>query len=100
MGAVRLSAGSGAYLYLLGPAIRAFRRQSRARLTLYQHDQAETLAALRSASAQLGWRRWMGSPRACRRSASCECRRCWSCHAVIHWPASAKFAWSIWRMPR
>mgnify|MGYP000255191065 CR=1 FL=1 len=54
VGAVRLSAGSGAYLYLLGPAIRAFRRQSRARLTLYQHDQAETLAALRSASAQLG----------------------------------------------
>lgn len=53
-GSVRLSAGSGAYLYLLGPAIRAFRRASKARLTLHQHDQAGTLAALRSGSVQLG----------------------------------------------
>lgn len=53
-GTVRLSAGSGAYLYLLGPAIRAFRRASKARLTLQQHDQAGTLAALRSGSAQIG----------------------------------------------
>jgi len=53
-GTVRLSAGSGAYLYLLGPAIRAFRRASKARLTLQQHDQSGTIAALRSGSAQLG----------------------------------------------
>lgn len=53
-GTVRLSAGSGAYLYLLGPAIRAFRRACKARLTLQQDDQAGTLSALRSGSVQLG----------------------------------------------
>lgn len=51
---VRLSAGSGAYLYLLGPAIREFRRRSASRLALLQHDQAGTIAALRSGSAHLG----------------------------------------------
>jgi len=51
---VTLAAGTGAYLYLLGPAIRAFTRASSARLRLLQRDHNATLDAVRSGEAHLG----------------------------------------------
>jgi DNA-binding transcriptional LysR family regulator len=47
---VVLAAGEGAYLYLLGPAIRS----QRSRLTLLTRDRAGMLEAVRSGLAQLG----------------------------------------------
>lgn len=51
---VKLAAGTGAYLYLLGPALREFTRRSQARLELLVRDRAATVAAVRSGEAQLG----------------------------------------------
>lgn len=51
---VTLAAGEGAYLYLLGPAIRSFARNRRAPLTLLVRDKVGTMAAVRTGEAQLG----------------------------------------------
>jgi DNA-binding transcriptional LysR family regulator len=51
---VTLAAGTGSYLYLLGPAIRAFRRASTARLQKLQRDRRGTVEAVRRGEAQLG----------------------------------------------
>lgn len=51
---VTLAAGSGSYLYLLGPALREFLRLSPARLRLIQRDRGGTAEAVRRAEAQLG----------------------------------------------
>jgi DNA-binding transcriptional LysR family regulator len=51
---ITLAAGEGAYLYLLGAAIRAFARRSKSRLTLLQRDQSGTIAAVRSGEAHVG----------------------------------------------
>jgi LysR family transcriptional regulator, low CO2-responsive transcriptional regulator len=51
---VTLAAGTGSYLYLLGPAIREFMRTSPARLRLLQRDRAGTALALRQGEAHLG----------------------------------------------
>ncbi|MCB9746370.1 MAG: LysR family transcriptional regulator [Alphaproteobacteria bacterium] len=48
-----LAAGEGAFLYLLGPAVRRFRERSPARLTLRTLDRAGCLSALRSGEAQV-----------------------------------------------
>jgi DNA-binding transcriptional LysR family regulator len=52
--AVTLAAGTGAFLYLLGPAIRDFMRSSPARLRLLHRDRAGTVAAVRRGEAHLG----------------------------------------------
>jgi len=50
-----LAAGEGAYLYLLGEAIRSFsRRRGNPRLSLLVRDRDETLAAVRCGEAHLG----------------------------------------------
>jgi LysR family transcriptional regulator, low CO2-responsive transcriptional regulator len=51
---VTLAAGTGAFLYLLGPGIRDFMRSSTARLRLLHRDRAGTLEAVRRGEAQLG----------------------------------------------
>jgi DNA-binding transcriptional LysR family regulator len=51
---VTLIAGSGAYLYLLGEAIRTFREQVACPLRLMTGDRAQTLETLRTGKAQLG----------------------------------------------
>ena len=51
---VTLAAGTGAFLYLLGPGIRDFKRASSARLRLLHRDRAGTVAAVRAGEAQLG----------------------------------------------
>jgi DNA-binding transcriptional LysR family regulator len=51
---VTLAAGTGAYLYLLGPALREFTRRCKARLELLVRDRAATIAAVRSGEAHLG----------------------------------------------
>jgi DNA-binding transcriptional LysR family regulator len=51
---VTLAAGTGAFLYLLGPGIRDFRRSSPARLRLLHRDRAGTVEAVRRNEAQLG----------------------------------------------
>lgn len=51
---VTLAAGEGAYLYLLGPAIRHFTRGRHAPLTLLVRDKAGTVAAVRTGEAHLG----------------------------------------------
>jgi DNA-binding transcriptional LysR family regulator len=51
---VTLAAGTGAYLYLLGPALREFQRRSPSRLELLQRDRPGTIAAVRSGEAHLG----------------------------------------------
>lgn len=57
---VTLAAGEGAFLYLLGPAIRAFHRT--APLRLLTRDREGTLAALRSGVADLGVAALEGAP--------------------------------------
>jgi DNA-binding transcriptional LysR family regulator len=51
---VRLSAGEGAYLYLLGSALREHRRRSPHPLRLLTNDAPGTLAPLRSGDADVG----------------------------------------------
>jgi DNA-binding transcriptional LysR family regulator len=51
---VTLAAGTGAFLYLLGPGIRDFMRASPARLRLLHRDRAGTVEAVRRGEAQLG----------------------------------------------
>ena len=51
---VVLSAGEGAYLYLLGEAIRQFRSAAARPLKLFTHDALESLDAVRSGEAHLG----------------------------------------------
>lgn len=51
---IGLSAGQGTYLYLLGPAIRAFQRRHPGILRLRVEDSAETVSAVRSGTAQFG----------------------------------------------
>lgn len=51
---VVLAAGEGAFLYLLGPAIRRFRSGSAAPLTLLTRDREGVLSALRTGRAHLG----------------------------------------------
>ncbi len=51
---VTLAAGSGAFLYLLGPAIKEFRRRCAARLVLLQRERVGTLDAVRTGAAHLG----------------------------------------------
>jgi DNA-binding transcriptional LysR family regulator len=51
---VTLAAGTGAFLYLLGPGIRDFMRASSARLRLLHRDRAGTVESLRRGEAQLG----------------------------------------------
>ena len=51
---VTLAAGEGSFLYLLGPAIRAFTRAARAPLRLLTRDREATLAAVRSGEAHVG----------------------------------------------
>jgi len=51
---VTLAAGTGAYLYLLGPALREFTRRPKARLELLVRDRAAAVAAVRSGEAHLG----------------------------------------------
>jgi len=57
---VVLAAGEGAFLYLLGPAIRAFHRE--APLRLLTRDREGTLEALRSGVAELGVAALEGAP--------------------------------------
>ncbi len=51
---VAFAAGEGSFLYLLGPAIRAFSAAARAPLRLLTRDLDATLAAVRSGEAHLG----------------------------------------------
>jgi LysR family transcriptional regulator, low CO2-responsive transcriptional regulator len=51
---VTLAAGEGSFLYLLGPAIRAFSAAGRAPLRLLTRDGTATLEAVRSGEAHLG----------------------------------------------
>ncbi len=51
---VTLAAGTGAFMYLLGPGIRDFKRVSPARLSLLHRDRAGTVDAVRAGEAQLG----------------------------------------------
>lgn len=51
---IALSAGEGAYLYLLGDALRRFNKRFPERLQLLSHDQAQTLDAVRSGRAHVG----------------------------------------------
>ncbi len=51
---VVLAAGEGSFLYLLGPAIRAFTGAARSPLRLLTRDLEATLAAVRSGEAHLG----------------------------------------------
>ncbi|MFT5356504.1 MAG: DNA-binding transcriptional LysR family regulator [Polyangiales bacterium] len=51
---IALSAGEGAYLYLLGDALRRFNKRFPERLRLLTHDQGETLDAVRSGRAHVG----------------------------------------------
>ncbi len=53
-GPVVLAAGEGAYLYLLGPALRRFSARHPGALRLLTRDQAGTVAALHERRAQLG----------------------------------------------
>ena len=50
---VALSAGQGAFLYLLGPAIRKFMRSDRGKIRLSVRDGAQSLADVRDGSAHL-----------------------------------------------
>lgn len=52
--AVILAAGAGAYVHLLGPAIRAFTRENVAALRLLTRDGDATLAAIRAGEAHVG----------------------------------------------
>ncbi len=49
-----VAAGTGAFLYLLGPAIREFIRTSPAKLALVQCDRTHALTAVRSGDANVG----------------------------------------------
>ena len=51
---VTLAAGTGSFLYLLGPALREFLRASPARLRLLQRERGGTVEAVKSGEAQLG----------------------------------------------
>jgi DNA-binding transcriptional LysR family regulator len=51
---VCLAAGEGAFLYLLGPAIRAFVTRRLAPLSVLTRDRDQTLAAVRTGQAHLG----------------------------------------------
>lgn len=51
---IALAAGEGAYLYLLGDALRCFNRRYPERLRLLTHDQVGTLDAVRSGRAHVG----------------------------------------------
>ncbi len=51
---VTLSAGAGAYLYLLGPALREFRQSCGAPLHLLTADRSQTLDDLTTGRAQVG----------------------------------------------
>jgi DNA-binding transcriptional LysR family regulator len=51
---VRLAAGEGSYLFLLGPALSAFRRESNARLDLLTLGAKDTANAVLRGEAQLG----------------------------------------------
>lgn len=51
---IALSAGEGAYLYLLGDALRRFNKRFPERLQLLTHNQAQTLDAVRSGRAHVG----------------------------------------------
>lgn len=51
---VTLSAGAGAYLYLLGPALKEFRESSTAPLHLLTADRTQTLEDLKTGRAQIG----------------------------------------------
>jgi DNA-binding transcriptional LysR family regulator len=55
---VVLAAGTGAFLYLLGPGLREFTRSSPTRVRLLQRDRAGTLEAVRTAEAHLGVGAW------------------------------------------
>ena len=59
---VVLAAGEGSFLYLLGPAIRAFTAAARAPLRLLTRDLEATLAAVRSGEAHLGVAPVSGEP--------------------------------------
>jgi LysR family transcriptional regulator, low CO2-responsive transcriptional regulator len=59
---VALAAGEGSFLYLLGPAIRAFTGAARAPLRLLTRDLEATLAAVRSGEAHLGVAPIEGAP--------------------------------------
>ncbi len=59
---VALAAGEGSFLYLLGPAIRAFSAAARAPLRLLTRDLDATLAAVRSGEAHLGVAPVEGAP--------------------------------------
>lgn len=52
--AVRLAAGEGAFLYLLGPAIKNFRRAADYPISLLNTDGPTTITALQSGEAHLG----------------------------------------------
>ena len=52
--AVRLAAGEGSYLYLLGSALREHRRRSAHPLQLLTRDAPSTVAALRNGDADVG----------------------------------------------
>ncbi len=51
---VVMAAGEGAYLYLLGPGIRAFLREGSGRLRLLTKDREGALESVRSGEAQVG----------------------------------------------
>lgn len=51
---VTLAAGTGSFLYILGPALREFLRLSPARLRLLQRERPGTVEAVKSGEAQLG----------------------------------------------
>lgn len=51
---IALSAGEGAYLYLLGGALRRFNKRFPERLRLLTHDKEQTLDAVRSGRAHVG----------------------------------------------
>ncbi|MFO0594335.1 MAG: LysR family transcriptional regulator [Myxococcaceae bacterium] len=51
---VRLAAGEGSYLFVLGPALSTFRRESKARLDLLTLGAKDTLGAVQRGEAHLG----------------------------------------------
>lgn len=53
-GELAFAAGDGAYLYLLGPALRRFLAEGKTRLKLLTRDRDGALEAVRSGRAQLG----------------------------------------------
>jgi DNA-binding transcriptional LysR family regulator len=59
---VTLAAGTGAFLYLLGPGIREFMRTTGTPVRLLQRDRAGTLEAVRTAEAHLGVAAWDAAP--------------------------------------